>query len=62
MIEAHDLSKRYPDIEAVNFGVDGYGMGQSLLRFKKVRDHIGYDFVLFLLKILAPSTVDLHPQ
>ncbi len=44
----HRLSKRYPDIDIVNFGVDGYGMGQSLLRFKKVRDRISYDCVLFL--------------
>ncbi len=46
---AYRLSEIYPSIEVINFGVDGFGMGQSLLRFKQIRDRISYDHVVFVL-------------
>lgn len=33
-------------LEVVNFGVDGYSMGQSFLRFQEIRIKIDYDLVL----------------
>ena len=52
---AYQLEKRNPGIEVFNFGVDGYGMGQSFLRYQNVQAGIDYDVVLFLF---VPS-VDL---
>ena len=36
------------DIEAVNFGVDGYGMAQSLLRYRTVADRVRHDVAAFV--------------
>ena len=52
---AYQLEKRNPGFEVFNFGVDGYGMGQSFLRYQNVQAGIDYDVVLFLF---VPS-VDL---
>jgi len=45
---AHLLSERHPNLENLNFGVDGYSMGQALLWYRKVQDRLDYDVVLFL--------------
>lgn len=42
------LEKNDPRLEALNFGVDGYGMGQSLLRYRRVRTQIDYDRVILV--------------
>jgi len=52
---AYQLEKRNPGFEVFNFGVDGYGMGQSFLRYQTVQAGIDYDVVLFLFV----PTVDL---
>lgn len=35
-------------IEVVNFGVDGYGMGQAYLRYTMLKDKLEYDHVLIV--------------
>ena len=35
------LAGARPDLDVVNFGVDGYGMGQSYLLFRRVRERVG---------------------
>jgi hypothetical protein len=42
-----------PGYEAVNFGVDGYSMGQSYLRYTQVKDALDYDHVLL---VFVPET------
>lgn len=37
-----------PDLDVVNFGVDGYGMGQSLLLDRRMRAKIDYGIALYL--------------
>jgi hypothetical protein len=43
------LGEKRGDLEIINFAVDGYGMGQSLLRFLRVRRQLEYDVVVFML-------------
>jgi hypothetical protein len=43
------LGRLRPDLEVVNFGVDGYGTGQAYLLFRRVREQLGWDEALFLL-------------
>ncbi len=56
----HRLGQRYPRLELVNFGVDGYGMGQSLLRFRQVQASLDYDAVLFLFVPSADLWRDIN--
>lgn len=42
------LNSRRPSIEAINFGVDGYGMAQSYLRFKTLKNRLEYDRVFMI--------------
>ncbi len=42
------LGAARPDLEVVNLAVDGYGMGQSLLRFQAVGARIDYALVFLL--------------
>lgn len=42
------LSSKNKDVEFVNFGVEGYSMGQCLLRYQIVKDKIDYDMVLLV--------------
>jgi hypothetical protein len=42
-------------VEVINFGVDGYSMGQSFLRFQQIKNKLNYDIVLLMF---AP-TIDL---
>lgn len=44
----HYINTRAPDYEAINFGVDGYGMGQSYLRYTMVKDDLEFDHVLLV--------------
>ncbi len=42
----HLLAERAPDWDVVNLAVDGYGMGQALLRYRLLRDRVEHDAVL----------------
>jgi hypothetical protein len=46
------LSREQKGLEAVNFGVDGYGMGQCFLRYRGLRSRIDHDGVVL---VFAPS-------
>jgi hypothetical protein len=35
-------------MNVANFAVDGYGLGQSYLRFQQVSRELDYDMVLFV--------------
>jgi hypothetical protein len=43
------LARQNDQFEILNFGVDGYGAGQSYLRYQQIRDQINHDYVLFML-------------
>ena len=45
---AAQLQALRPDLEVVNFGVDGYGVGQSYLLFQRVREELDWDVALFV--------------
>ncbi len=49
-----------PDREAVNFGVDGYGMAQSLLRYLVVADRVPHDVVAFVFLPTADLWRDVN--
>ena len=42
------LERLRGDLDVVNFGVDGYGMGQSYLLFRRVRAQVDWDAAVFL--------------
>jgi len=42
------MQERNANMEVLNFGVDGYGMGQCLLRYLKKRDLVEYDQVILV--------------
>jgi len=42
------LNNKSENVEFVNFGVDGYGMGQSFLRYEMLRSQIDYNAVIFV--------------
>jgi hypothetical protein len=42
------LEAKRPGLEVVNFGVDGYGMGQALLLDRRMRDRIDYGVALYV--------------
>lgn len=42
------LDTQMDEAEIVNFGVDGYGMGQAYLRYQTVREKIEHDLVLLM--------------
>jgi hypothetical protein len=48
----HYINTKSSAIEAVNFGVDGYSMGQAYLRYTTLKDKLEYDHVFL---VLAPS-------
>jgi len=45
---ASDLAGLASDLEVVDFGVDGYGMAQTYLRFTELRDRLEYGEVLLM--------------
>ena len=49
----HYLSKKMPSFEIVNFGVDGYGLGQAYLWFRELNDHLEYDHVILAFVAVA---------
>ena len=51
----HYINQAFANIEAVNFGVDGYGMGQAFLRFRTVKGKLDFHHVVL---VFAP-TIDL---
>jgi hypothetical protein len=42
------LQAERPDAEFLNFGVPGYGMGQSVLRYEQVRDALPHDAAILV--------------
>jgi hypothetical protein len=56
------LERRNDQLEIVNFGVDGYGTGQSYLRYKLIRDQIDYDYVLLMLVPHADLWRDINTR
>ncbi len=42
------MAAQHPELDVVNFGVDGYSMAQALLRFRHVRRSIRYDIACLL--------------
>jgi hypothetical protein len=46
--------------EVVNFGVDGYGMTQSFLRYREVRDRLDYDVALVMFVPSADLVRDIN--
>jgi hypothetical protein len=48
----HFINARSSGFEAVNFGVDGYGMAQAYLRYTTLRDQLEYDHVFL---VFAPG-------
>jgi len=51
-----------PDVEALNFGVDGYGMAQSYLRFQTYKDKLEFDRVIlfFVPKADLERDINVH--
>jgi len=54
------LDELNADLEAVNFGVDGYGMAQSLLRYRSVGDRVRHDVVAFVFLPTADLWRDVN--
>lgn len=48
------------DIEAINFGVDGYSMGQAYLRFGAVKNQIEFDRVILVIVPTADLWRDIN--
>jgi hypothetical protein len=54
------LERLRPDLDVVNFGVDGYGMGQSYLLFRRVRAQLDWDAAVFLFVPRHDSWRDIN--
>ncbi len=56
------LNQMGPNIEAINLGVDGYGMAQSYLRFQTLRDKLQFDRVIlfFVPKADLERDINVH--
>jgi hypothetical protein len=48
------------DLEVLNFGVDGYGMAQSYLRFQTIKDKIDFDQVILFFVPKADLERDIN--
>ncbi|MEW6143483.1 MAG: SGNH/GDSL hydrolase family protein [Thermodesulfobacteriota bacterium] len=44
----HYLNEKRPDVEFVNFGVEGYSTGQAFLRFRTLKDKLEFDRVFLV--------------
>jgi len=42
------LNSEINELEVINFGLDGYSMGQSYLRYLKIKNSVDYDFLLLM--------------
>jgi hypothetical protein len=49
------LNSKINTVEIINFGVDGYSMGQSFLKFQQIKNKLNYDIVL----LMFVPTIDL---
>lgn len=56
----YQLAARHPAIEPVNFGVDGYGMAQCLLRYRTVADQVRHNAVAFVFLPTADLWRDVN--
>jgi hypothetical protein len=56
----HQMRVAYPLLDAINFGVDGYGMAQSLLRYQSVSDRTHHDAVVFVFLPTANLWRDIN--
>jgi len=54
------MEEKNSSLEVLNFGVDGYSMGQSLLRYRKKRDLIDYDQVILVFVPFCDLTRDIN--
>lgn len=54
------LGSKTKALEVLNFGVDGYGMGQSFLRYREIRDQLEYDLVILLFVPSADLWRDIN--
>ncbi len=54
------LEATAPALEVVSLGVDGYGAGQSLLRYRALRDRLRYDVVLLTVSPRADLWRDVN--
>lgn len=46
------MESSHEDLQVLNFAVDGYGMAQSLLRYRDIKDRLDYDLVVL---VFVPS-------
>jgi hypothetical protein len=46
---AHYLDTRSENLEVVNFGVSGYGMGQAYMRYRQVKDRLQSHYVFLMI-------------
>lgn len=56
----HYINTNASEIEAVNFGVDGYSMGQAYLRYSTLKDKLEYDHVFLLFVPSADLWRDIN--
>jgi hypothetical protein len=54
------LEAKNGDLEVINLGVDGYSMGQSLLRYREIRKKIDYDIVILIFVPVADLWRDIN--
>jgi len=56
------LNQLNPDVEVLNFGVDGYGMAQSYLRFQTLKNKVEFDRVIlfFVPKADLERDINVH--
>jgi hypothetical protein len=48
------------NLEVLNFGVDGYSMGQSFLRYREIRNRVDHDLVLLMFVPSADLMRDIN--
>lgn len=54
------LNSEMTGVEVVNFGVDGYSMGQSLLRYRSIKNKLDYDIVTLMIVPVADLWRDIN--
>lgn len=48
------------DVEVLNFGVDGYSMGQSFLRYREIKNKVDHDMVILMFAPVADLWRDIN--
>ncbi len=56
----YHLDKAYPDMEVINFGVDGYSMAQAFLRFQIIEKIVEYDTVVMMFVPKSDTWRDIN--